>query len=172
MYERATQQVQKLLNDFLITSAPIDVEAIVRKLDVEISYAPSTEYSGILIRKSDGKVLMGINNNESIGRMRFSTAHELGHFLLHKDNVMIDYRSKQHTSQKPKKEIIADYFAANLLMPESFVREDFIHATKDRVFFEKDLAELADKYQVSGEAMKYRLINLNLIPADSINKLY
>ena len=169
MYTKAKEQIKKVLKDFSITSVPVDVETIVKKMGIEISYAPSNDYSGILIRKSDGRVLMGINNSENHGRMRFSTAHELGHYLLHKDNVIIDYRSNQRTSLKPKKEIIADYFAANLLMPESLVRKDFIHSTKGGVFFERNLMELANKYQVSGEAMKYRLKNLDLIPAESIN---
>lgn len=172
MYTKAKQEIKKMLDSFSITSAPINIEAIVKKLGIEISYAPSIDYSGILIRKSDGCVLMGINNNESLGRMRFSTAHELGHYLLHKDSVTIDYRSKQHLTKKPKKEVLADYFAANLLMPEIFIKEDFKNSTKNGVFFEQNLIELADKYQVSNEAMKYRLINLKLIPNTSNINLF
>lgn len=166
MYENAKKQAEKILSQFPIESAPIDIENITEKLGIEIGYAPSTKYSGMLIRKTDGKVLMGINNNESAERMRFTIAHELGHFVLYpKDAVNIDYRSKEHISSKPKKEQLADFFAANLLMPEKFVRKDFEKAIKNRIFFEQDLIELANKYHVSQEAIKYRLIYLNLIPS-------
>ncbi|KKR35018.1 MAG: hypothetical protein UT67_C0004G0007 [Candidatus Magasanikbacteria bacterium GW2011_GWA2_40_10] len=153
--------------DFLIESVPVPVEAIAKKMGIEISYAPSADYFGILIRKSDGNVLMGINNSESVQRMRFTIAHELCHYFFDKkDYVIVDYRNKIHSSQKPDKEKIADFFAANLLMPKSLIRIDFKEATKDGIFFEDNLSGMADKYQVSKEAMKYRLLNLQLIPAE------
>ncbi len=165
MYTLAKQQAEKLLKDFSITAAPIDVKDIAQKIGIDVGYAPSSKYSGMLIRKTDGVTLMGVNNNESAGRMRFTIAHELGHYILHpKDDVTIDYRDKEYSNQKPKKEKQADFFAACLLMPESFVKSDFKKASKKGIFFEEDLTDLADKYQVSGEAMKYRLIHLGLIP--------
>jgi len=166
MYKQATLKIKKILEDFLIESAPVPVEVIAKKMGIEISYAPSADYSGILIRKSDGKVLMGVNNSESVQRMRFTIAHELCHYFFDKkDHVTVDYRNKIHSNQKPDKEKIADFFAANLLMPESLVRVDFKEATKEGIFFEDNLSGMADKYQVSKEAMKYRLLNLQLIPA-------
>lgn len=165
MHKQITLKVKKILEGFLITSAPVPVEEIAKKMGIEISYAPSADYSGILIRKSDGNVLMGINNSESVPRMRFTIAHELCHYFFDKkDSVTVDHRNKIHSGQKPDKEKIADFFAANLLMPEPLVCSDFKEATKDGVFFEYNLSNMADKYQVSKEAMKYRLINLHLIP--------
>ena len=168
MYKQATQKIKEILENFSITSVPVPVEEIAKKMNIEISYAPSTDYSGILIRKSDGNVLMGINNSESIQRMRFTIAHELCHYFFDKnDHVTVEYRNKTHYGQKPDKEKMADFFAANLLMPESLVRFDFKEATKNGIFFEDNLNSMADKYQVSKEAMKYRLTNLQLIPAEA-----
>ena len=173
MYEQVKKQAETMLKRFSMESSPVNIERIVKELGIEIGYAPSAKYSGMLIRKSDGKVLMGINNSESTGRMRFTIAHELGHFILFpKENVNIDYRNKEYSSKKPKKEKIADFFAANLLMPESFVQMDFKQVTSDGIFFENNLIQLADKYKVSVEAMRYRLINLKLIPTDSANNIY
>ena len=168
MYEEAKKQVEKILKQFSINSTPIDVEKIVNELGIEISYAPSTKYSGMLIKKTDGKVLMGINNDEGTGRMRFTTAHELGHYILYpNESVTIDYRTKEYITEKPKKEKIVDFFAANLLMPEVLVRNDFKKVIKNKIFFEQDLVELSNRYQVSRDAMKWRLINLKLIPSES-----
>ena len=164
MFEKAKLKSNEILKTFSISSAPIPVESIAESLGIKISYAPSNEYSGILIRKTDGVILMGINNSESIQRMRFTIAHELGHFLMDRQKVTVDYRNKNYeSSAKPAKEKQADFFAANLLMPESFVKSDFESVTSDNVFLENDLEKMANNYQVSKEAMKYRLINLGLI---------
>lgn len=170
MFKKAAQQVNALLEEFSIKSVPVPIEEMVEKGGIEISYAPSAEYSGMLLRKSDGNVLMGINNSENIQRMRFTIAHELGHYLLDTaDHVTVDYRNKIYSTNKPDKERVADYFAANILMPESIIRNDFKKQTKSGVFFEENLSEMADRYQVSKEAIKYRLMNLGLIPKKNIH---
>lgn len=163
MFEKAKLKSKEIIDSFSITSAPVPVESIVESLGIKISYAPSTDYSGMLIRKSDGAILMGVNNSESSQRIRFTIAHELGHYFLDKQKVTVDYRNKNYSSSKPTKEKEADFFAANLLMPESFVVNDFKSITNDKIFLEEDLEKMADKYQTSKEAMYYRLVNLNLI---------
>ena len=165
MYPDIQKKVTEIFQQFGITEVPVPVEDIVEKLGIRISYAPSDEYSGMLIRKEDGGTLMGINSLEKPPRMRFTIAHELGHFLLEKSSVSIDYRNKYHDSDKPIQEKKADFFAANLLMPEQFLRRDFKKAVRAKVsvFLEEDLAALAESYNVSREAMKWRLTNLGLL---------
>ena len=55
----------------------------------------------------------------------------------------------------------ANMFAAALLMPRNILIKDFRNMSKDG-FAEDDLTTLARKYQVSEDAMRFRLINLNL----------
>jgi Zn-dependent peptidase ImmA (M78 family) len=165
MFPEVKKKINEIFERFNITHVPIPVEDIAKDLDIKISYAPSEEYSGILIRKEDGGTLMGINSLENPSRMRFTIAHELGHFLLEKTSVSIDYRSNHPNETKTQQEKKADFFAANLLMPENFLREDFKTALQNRpnVFLEEDLNKLATRYEVSKEAMKYRLMNLKLL---------
>ena len=54
----------------------------------------------------------------------------------------------------------ADNFAANLLMPSSFFREDM----RNGVFSGDLIYQLADKYKVSFSACALRCIQLNLLP--------
>lgn len=155
-------RANKILQDLSIRKAPVDVEKVAEHLGIKISFAPSEEYSGMLLRKTEGQVLMGINSNEPKTRMRFTIAHEIGHYLFDKGNaVSIDYRSTFQLIDKPTKEIRADLFAANLLMPKKFLTIDFEKVSSK--FSEEDLTEIAKKYQVSKDAMKYRLANLRLI---------
>jgi len=155
-------KIRALLSQFKVTQAPIPVEQIAEKMNIQISYAPSSEYSGMLIRKGDG-ALMGINSDESPARRRFTIAHELGHFFLEKNTaVTIDYRDNGNRPDKTIQEKHADDFAANLLMPKNFLTVDFkkiFENTQDRGSL---LLQLAERYQVSQEAMMWRLKNLGL----------
>ncbi len=163
-------KTKEILEKFSITQAPVPIEEIVAQYGISIGYAPSEDYSGVLIRKSDGGFLMGINSDETNSRMRFTIAHELAHFLFDKNKaVSIDYRNKTRLINKPEKEKRADFFAANLLMPDNLVTEDFKKASNNTSYFsEADLIKLAELYQVSKEAMRYRLQNLNLIPKETV----
>jgi hypothetical protein len=58
-----------------------------------------------------------------VGRKRFAVAHELGHWLIHKERTQINACTDQDMVAKYKAsatEIEANYFAAELLMPEKF----------------------------------------------------
>lgn len=168
MSDRIMQaKIRKILSDFDINQAPIPVEHITEALGIKISFAPSGDYSGILIRrdaKDGGGVLMGINSNDPPARRRFTIAHELGHYLLEKKTVSIDYRDINHNPNKSETEVKIDEFAANLLMPFEFIKKDFRKISEGGVFFEEHLVQLVDKYNVSREAMTWRLKHLGLIP--------
>lgn len=156
---------EKILASTKITDLPIPIEKIAELLQMKISYAPSDEYSGMLIRTNGkkGKTLIGINSAESRERQRFTIAHEVGHFFLHKNlDVSVDYRTS-YSAPKPKKEAEADEFAANLLMPLNFLAVDFDIIISNNSFLEVDLINLAKKYVVSPEAMRIRLSKLKLI---------
>ena len=71
-----------------------------------------------------------ICQNDSNVRQRFSIAHELGHYVLHFRGNVFEGRDKvEHTSYRDTlsslgfsvKEVEANYFAANLLMPKKEV---------------------------------------------------
>lgn len=53
-------------------------------------------------------------------------------------------------------------FAAALLMPRSLLVKHLKQMTRSG-FSEDDIAALAKRFQVSEEAMRYRLINLNVL---------
>ncbi len=154
-------KIRRILSHFKISQAPVPVEQIAEKMNIQISYAPSSEYSGILIRK-EGGALMGINSEESPGRRRFTIAHELGHFFLEKSTVSIDYRDNGNRPDKTIHEKRADEFAATLLMPRPFLIKDFKKISDKESSIEDVLARLVEKYQVSKEAMMWRLKNLGL----------
>lgn len=156
-------RVRMILSEHQIAKAPVIVEDIAKKMGIQVNYAPSDKYSGMLIRKKGEQALMGVNSTESKTRMRFTIAHEIAHFIFDKKIVVsIDYRNSKRILNKSLEEKRADLFAANLLMPSKWIKLDVEKISQED--FKKDqITELAKKYNVSPEAMTYRLMNLNLL---------
>lgn len=106
----------------------------------------------------------------SPGRRRFTIAHEIGHFLLHVPafhKVYYDQLADIQEIEEPKpasnppaprkRELEANAFARELLMPEALVNEQ-AHATGF------NLPGLAKRFEVSVPAMRLRLRLLKLLP--------
>ena len=101
--------------------------------------------------KYQGKGLVFYNEEHSLRRIRFSIPHELGHIVNKHDMNVKDERLYGIF------EIEANYFAAQLLMPEQIIREF------QRRGLRPDAEFLANTFDVSGEAAERRLQTLNKI---------
>jgi Zn-dependent peptidase ImmA (M78 family) len=113
----------------------------------------SSDISGRL-RMEDGVWVMSVNSLHPIVRQRYTLGHELGHYLNHRDSMKsFEDSTFFRSSQKSSMEYMADQFAARLLMPESDVRALLDNGVKT-------VKEMASKFDVSLEAMKYRLEQL------------
>lgn len=155
-------QAELVLRRAGIDSPPVPVEEIAAKHRVRISRAPHREFSGMLIRK-DGHALIGVNSGEAPVRQRFTIAHELGHFFLHpKKDAFVDYRDNASGIHRSPRERQANMFAAALLMPRHRLTKDCKMLARDGVT-EAEVAVLARRYSVSEDAMRFRLINLNIL---------
>ena len=157
----AHAQARKLLDECAITSAPVNVKKIARHTGARLAYEafPAKDgISGVLLRKKTGAVIV-INDDDYDVRQRFSIAHEIGHLVLHDDDVHIDYRDARAATGAEPREVEANAFAAELLMPSALLRtEGTVRAGDDDV-----IQKLAKKYDVSAAAMSWRLTNLGLL---------
>lgn len=67
-----------------------------------------------------------VNENESKQRQTFTIAHELGHFLLHREelgnipDLLVVYRDGKSDNALEKE---ANHFAANLLVPDFLLNQ-------------------------------------------------
>lgn len=115
---------------------------------------------GALVRNPDNPVEWGIFYNDKARpeRQRFTLAHELGHFVLHRDGHASFNCDKEsiYTGADTLKliEREADEFASHLLMPGDLLRQ---RISGKRIDFHL-LGELAKEFGVSLEAMCIRLI--------------
>jgi Zn-dependent peptidase ImmA (M78 family) len=160
---------RRLLNGNTII--PIPIESIVAARGIKLCpFDLGEETSGLLVIEN-GEATIGYNTHESKVRNRFTIAHELGHYELHRDqdqHLFIDkgfkvmFRSSQpYYSDAQIKEREANEFAASILMPESLLREELVKLDLDYTD-ETAIRLLAKRFGVSSVAMSYRIANLNL----------
>ncbi|AEW04193.1 protein of unknown function DUF955 [Sulfobacillus acidophilus DSM 10332] len=64
---------------------PVPLGDLCTKLGIDVLQArfKDDNISGMIRRMDDGHAIIYVNRNQSPARQRFTTAHELGHFLLH-----------------------------------------------------------------------------------------
>ena len=155
-------KAERVLKESRVGRLPVPVEKIAARHNILIRRARHTDFSGILIRK-DGRALIGVNSSEAAARQRFTIAHELGHFFLHtRKAAFVDYRDNRSGVARTPREREANSFAAALLMPRRRLLRDFRTLGK-KTLSADDLQNLARRYGVSDDAMRFRLINLSLI---------
>ncbi len=109
---------------------PIDIESLIKQYaEVIFANIPFEDIDGVSLNlKVLGKTARVIvNRNKSSRRQRFTMAHELGHILIPWHiGTIIDHANPDNfgeTSHYWKVEAEANTFAAELLMPYTFVSE-------------------------------------------------
>lgn len=168
------ERAEELLNRFGVKKAPVDVERLAERLGLEVAKESAADsISGFILRDPRRrKVLIGVNANHHENRQRFTIAHECGHFLLHEgerlhvDNArgyQIRLRSPESSAGTKIDEMEANLFAAELLMPVRFLDDDLAKIIPASLGDDETIKKLANKYQVSPQAMTLRLSYLGYI---------
>lgn len=148
---------------------PVDVEKLAKKLKITVTSEDLEEkVSGFLAIDEDNATIV-VNSNHHENRRRFTIAHEIGHFILHKgqmplflDTNLKFYRSAVHNEHTIQIETEANEFAAELLMPQELIEEAIEDDALD-ISDEYDLYQLSKKLKVSEQALTIRLVKLNFI---------
>ena len=172
-YALARRRARQLLATGGVTSSPVPLERLAELCTAVIHYEPfEGELSGIVHRRPNGSAVIGVNSSHSPNRQRFTIAHEIGHLLLHADEeVHIDEkrplgrRDELSSQAADDREIEANQFAAELLMPESILHQIVSSLVKEHpdLSVERAIEKLAHTFLVSELAMTHRLTNLHII---------
>lgn len=164
------QTVAALLDGNGITYPGFDVKYLAERRGAIVVEEPSeNNFSGFLFRSPDSAPVIGVNSHHPPTRKRFTIAHELGHLLLHSksgvhvDEAVVQMRDARASAGVDEEEMEANRFAAELLMPRSFLEEDLVALGTIFADDERAIASLAKRYKVSTQAMAIRLSVLNLI---------
>ena len=157
-YKRAPAgltRVQAVIRKFT-RKAPVDIVGLSRALGVEVRQGNLGDNSGMIFRDLARGGFSGysilVNSTDSRVRKRFTLAHELSHFLRHRNRIinrLVDDRMYR-SSLGDTREAEANQLAADLLMPRRLIGQ-FRQSGLTNV------KELASRFEVSVEAMEIRL---------------
>lgn len=163
----ARKKARSLLNRADVQSAPVPVHDLARAVGAVVRLEPTTgeQISGMLYQPPSGPPIIGVNSLDSPRRQRFTIAHEIGHLLLHPpEEIHVDkgfvlaFRDDTSGNAVDYREIEANQFAAELLMPLSFLGSDVRRMQIDiESSDDDDIERLAARYEVSVRSMTIRL---------------
>lgn len=163
----------------LENSVPVDLDKLTENLGIniyEVDFTKMTDYVGKIDEKKEDKVqflsdvlgiLLPMENqiaivlkpNLSYHRKRFTIAHEIGHCCLNDElkSSHIEFRHSVFSSDiHNQKEIAANIFAGELLMPEEAVKKVCAK------FIVPEINAIAKVFQVSVSVASKRLNYLNI----------
>jgi Zn-dependent peptidase ImmA (M78 family) len=146
------------------------VEKLAEGMGAIIHYEPfQGQMSAMVSRQANGVAIIGVNAMHSETRRRFSIAHELGHLAMHQsedfhidERYPIDFRAELSSMGTDDREIEANQFAAELLMPRNMIVAAFADLPP-HIDSDDAVERLADQFKVSTQAMTIRLSALGLL---------
>ena len=156
----ARRDVDAVLDVHWDGSIPVDPFELATRLGPEVYTAQLGDDVYGLITGPPHNAQIYLDVDQSPNRMRFSCAHELGHYVDRSSTIdvnpgdfaKIDKRSDSGARTPP--EVYANEFAAALLMPTKKVHEFHRQGMTN--------VEMANRFRVSLDALKWRLVNLGL----------
>jgi hypothetical protein len=172
---RPVREARRLLVEERVKAPAVPVERIAKKLAHIVPESLPEDISGMLVPlnpplRSKSWAIVVNKANASV-RRRFTIAHELGHLLMHNftaphadKGFKVRFRNLLSSDGSVREEIEANQFAAELLMPEELLLPRLEELGLDYALETKrdltKLAELAEEFGVSQQALQLRLGNL------------
>lgn len=138
----------QLLRTFAITTPPVDVRSLAKRMGVVINDVPAYEFSGS-VEQDDDAAIIKLRRSDAEVRKRFTIAHELGHLILHGDQKL--WRDASFSGSA--KEMQANGYAAALLVP-LWMLTPYARSSQ----FDYDAEKLAGLFHVSKTMMQIRLL--------------
>ncbi len=152
------QELIEYANSMYESCGEIDIVKLCSLSGIEVYGDDQTEINAKISADSKENFEITYNATHSLNRIRFSIAHELAHFFLHKDDVIKNktlYRKEDSSVQEKE----ADSLAEEILMPQKAVM-DFMGKFSKENLGEEVVTLVAKKFQVSVIVAIVRLRNL------------
>lgn len=154
------EQASELFKEYGIDELPVDVRKIANNLGIEIiEMSTDVWFYGMLTRYEDDHYVV-INKIMPETRKRFAIAHELGHYVMHRNDLVY-----QRTPDKEYFHREADVFALELCIPTPLLKREAINWFNDHIF-------LAKLFDVSEPLMAKKMEELGLIPKGRFSWVY
>ena len=159
LWARVSPEEARVVRAYM-ANYPVKVGELAAQLGLEVYKSPLQPTISGMIKPSErhpGGYEIRVNKYEAPERQRFTLAHEIAHFLLHKDDIragVVDsvmYRS----ALTSRKEAEANRLAADIVMPQESVQRELL--TLGGVATEDVADRLARIFRVSTPAMRIRI---------------
>ena len=159
------EKATAILKKFNLYEPGFDIKELTKSLDIKLIYDTLADDVAGFFVMTDNQSIITINRDNKPVRKRFTIAHEIGHSVLHSKEqpIFIDktpkvmFRNIASSTGEIFKEREANAFAAALLMPKELIEQELQNAPND---INKAIRYLADTFNVSENAMSFRLSNL------------
>jgi Zn-dependent peptidase ImmA (M78 family) len=168
--------------DIFGVAPPVDVDKIAALLGIHVveSFSWAGPHADLVDATTVGMITLSEENGASVWinrsensyppRRRFTLAHEIGHFCMHRsgdEHCFVDNKKTMNRDQSywDRSESEANSFAAELLMPEHLivsvggaVIDRYVSENRvETMPFDAFAVAMASKFNVSRPAMEYRL---------------
>lgn len=162
--DNSPQEIAYKVRNFLgVPAGPIDkIVSLLEKNGVIVMFLnvdDMEKFDGLTMFTMNQAPVIWINRNIPNDRKRFSLAHELGHLVMH-------LRSDNLEKSEEQKELEANEFAGEFLMPKSQCKVDLFKLKY------KDLGMKKYYWKVSKAAIIYRAKELKCISEETARYLY
>ena len=158
VYQNVRDAAWQCLLDAGITELPVSVIKIARHFDIRIAKNSvygmlKSDQSGISFQTKSSEWLIVYDDSASIGRKRFTIAHELGHILLGRPLREGEQHTRVFNKDRPEAEREADMFAARILSPACVLWALNLHTPE----------EIAECCQISYTAAQVRADRMKIL---------
>jgi Zn-dependent peptidase ImmA (M78 family) len=158
MLEKIPSEARPILDQHL-KEKPVKLGKLAEDLGIKVKLSSlGRGISGLIMHDSGGYIIK-VNRHETRERQRFTLAHEIAHFLLHRDVIEADGEIRDNVlyrSRQPERlEYEANRLAAEIILPIEHIKSDLdaLAAPVSDIVIER----LAQEWQVSKAAMEIRL---------------
>jgi hypothetical protein len=140
----------------------IDLEAIAWADGAAVKYRPLDQCEAMIVGTAR-RAIITVNSNALPTRKRFSLAHEIGHWHLHRGRVLVcaenDIGNPAHRALDPENQ--ADQFASDLILPGYMLRP---RIAKLKRLSLSSAREIADEFNASLTATLLSLADADHFP--------
>lgn len=158
-FERARRLAGEVLSECgMDEPSKIDPFVIAGRRKIEVSYARMDGATARIFRHGDRAIIRVSDQIVQLGRLRFTLAHEVAHFLLgHRIPLEAGIEGDGRSPFSAHQEREADVFATEFLMPEAWVKAYCAGGSTSLAV----VHAIANAFRVSNVAAAMRLVELS-----------
>lgn len=151
--------------------SPVDIFSLVMQIPrlTLVLYPLGENISGACYRQKMSAVIV-INSSMSLGRQRFTLAHELYHYYYDQEEAAIICHTGLGSGDE--NEQMADCFASFFLLPPAALYECIQNCrASHKRLMERDIISIEQRFGISHQAMLFRLKECNAISYETAESL-